>query len=1659
MLLALGVNGVLSGSISHYDPTYVDVAAVAVVAWFEGLLPALLAGTAAVTAWELWFSPARPTVRSLALPSVAALVAIAVVTLIRRLTRVRRIAERPGLPAARTTESRAPQEPPSLFTRELDSRGRAAESEDADRLRAEREARLQEELARAASERDALQSSMQAALLRHTAESSALKVERARAAEEARQAVEALSSATETRARLEAELSAARRAAEEARQLAEERDAAMLEGETSHGAEETRLRDALEQEKERVQRAASKIDSLAHDLALASVDRDRWQRTTTELRHDAQRRIQELADQSAAASAAAEAATAEVEKERNRSALAWKTIAELEKTAERSRDELAAARAAAEGSAAERKRLEDDLGAATLESDRWREEHSRSSDDLAQATASLTDLSLMRAEMEQLRLKHDDVRASLGQASAEADRLRGEHADVTRQLAAATGALTEIGVLRSEAGELRAENESFRRLLQLARGDADRAETTSARLTEELEGLAALQSEVARLDDAHAAAARLLAEARADAETARLDGEGIARELTRATAALTELSAAQAEAEELRAGQAILRRQLEESEAEAGLAREEAGRLGEQLAHTALELEQLSAVQSEAERLRAELGNAGRLLEEAHTDALDARRDALRKDEELEEAARRLATFSTVQSEAEALRLEHADVSRMLDEARAAEAIAREEAGRTGQELARAVASLADLSALQSESEQLRTDKTALLHAVESLTSERDAAQARAAMAATELGSAAQTATALTETRGIVEQLRSENRRLAAAVSTAGREAARLQADSTHYADEVIGLRARLERVSAASPETEGLRAEVVRLAGELVVARDRSDSLEKQRLVSEELGRNDQSRLAAELEEERKNLREALEGAARIHVELTARKEESERWQAETQRLMAEHETSLRSARDEVARSIEYERQARARLEADWAAKLEAEAARSTALEREIAERDSIVSEVRSQVQSSTREIGRLREQLAAADAAQATHAEEEQMRETMTAAVAASASSAAMQVIQLERESTRLREEVAAAVRESTETRAELDNQHQLFANAEKAWDEKLRHIVEGMTADHENDLGEAMIEREGAKAELRVATNQIAQLEAQLSRAAADLANTEKESRETQAALQALHKTVAESETVWSDKMLHIVTGMTTDHENALGEAMIEREGAKAELRSATNQIARLESEVSGLAADLDLARKETGKASAALEEQRQALVAAEKGWDEKMLRIVEGMTTDHENDLGEAMIEREGAKAELRSATNQIARLESALRAAAAARGDAEQEWKRRSEQVLAAIIERETTIRGAAEKEVARLRVELEARSASYETLAATAAEAKRHHDEAETSWGSKLQQIVANVTDDYEADLGEAIMSREAARAEVRSLSIDLRNVRQRLADAAETERALVAEAARREAEIGQLAASSAGIAESAKSSDEGDALQKKLHQAEQINSAWGDAFNERESELRREAARQLSDMQSQLERLRKSEAGVTEAFRAAAADAESLKRRLDEERVEAERKAAERDEVFARELLHAQQEWEDRFDAVVAEAEQKRQQLRLQIEMQEGELATLRAQDLELRARREQAETEELQMARQIELSRQSDEERRARSEVLQFAEDARTLLMGGSPEVLPAAAEIDPFPEAAGEPTASAESEVAEGSTASDDFLAIVTRLGGNS
>src|SRR5207237_7948851 len=138
-----------------------------------------------------------------------------------------------------------------------------------------------------------------------------------------------------------------------------------------------------------------------------------------------------------------------------------------------------------------------------------------------------------------------------------------------------------------------------------------------------------------------------------------------------------------------------------------------------------------------------------------------------------------------------------------------------------------------------------------------------------------------------------------------------------------------------------------------------------------------------------------------------------------------------------------------------------------------------------------------------------------------------------------------------------------------------------------------------DHENDIGKGIEEREAARAELRGATSRVVELQ------------------------QTLERTREE----FSGKLQHIVSGMAADHENDIGKAIEEREAAKAELRGAHGRVNELQ----------------------------QTLERERADFNDKLQKIVAGMAADHENDIGEAMTQREAARAEARHLTSRMQEL--------------------------------------------------------------------------------------------------------------------------------------------------------------------------------------------------------------------------------------------------------------------------------------------------------------------------------------------------------------------------------------------------------------------
>lgn len=123
-------------------------------------------------------------------------------------------------------------------------------------------------------------------------------------------------------------------------------------------------------------------------------------------------------------------------------------------------------------------------------------------------------------------------------------------------------------------------------------------------------------------------------------------------------------------------------------------------------------------------------------------------------------------------------------------------------------------------------------------------------------------------------------------------------------------------------------------------------------------------------------------------------------------------------------------------------------------------------------------------------------------------------------------------------------------------------------------------------------------------------------------------------------------------FDQNLQRIVAGITTDYEHSLGEAMVDREAARAELREASKRLQDLQRRVLEFDGVYTEAQRLIGELKRSLDEERAARSRAEGEWNEKLQSIVTHLAGDHEADLGEAMLEKEGARAETRNAQMKL-----------------------------------------------------------------------------------------------------------------------------------------------------------------------------------------------------------------------------------------------------------------------------------------------------------------------------------------------------------------------------------------------------------------------
>jgi CheY-like chemotaxis protein/chromosome segregation ATPase len=390
-----------------------------------------------------------------------------------------------------------------------------------------------------------------------------------------------------------------------------------------------------------------------------------------------------------------------------------------------------------------------------------------------------------------------------------------------------------------------------------------------------------------------------------------------------------------------------------------------------------------------------------------------------------------------------------------------------------------------------------------------------------------------------------------------------------------------------------------------------------------------------------------------------------------------------------------------------------------------------------------------------------------------------------AARRESAATELQRARGEAAALGIEVETLRRQLDDAVARARQESEKREEAAKEFDHKLQKIVADITTDHEEAIGQAMLEREGAKAEARTLAKKLESLQKQLAEATArgERASLERDGAEseTRGVLQQLADEVTRREELqkqlaaetarreaiakdYDAKLQSIVANITSDHEEAIGQAMLDREGAKAEARTLTKKVETLQKQ---------LAEEIAGREEIT------------KNWDAKLQEIVTNITTDHEETIGQTMLERERAKAELRSVQKQLAE-EIAKREALAKDYDGKLQkivaniTSDHEEAIGEAMLEKEAA-RAEARTLAQKLETLQEKASAMMERVQADLQAEIALREKMTLDFDARIQSIVTNLTSDYENTLGEALVEKEAARAEIRTLTAKVTALQQKL--------------------------------------------------------------------------------------------------------------------------------------------------------------------------------------------------------------------------------------------------------------------------------------
>jgi CheY-like chemotaxis protein len=226
---------------------------------------------------------------------------------------------------------------------------------------------------------------------------------------------------------------------------------------------------------------------------------------------------------------------------------------------------------------------------------------------------------------------------------------------------------------------------------------------------------------------------------------------------------------------------------------------------------------------------------------------------------------------------------------------------------------------------------------------------------------------------------------------------------------------------------------------------------------------------------------------------------------------------------------------------------------------------------------------------------------------------------------------------------------------------------ATVENEWNEKLQTIVQHLASDHEADIGQAMLEKEEARAEARRLAKRLSQLEASGREIASAFEDIQKRNEALRVETEQLRSRADSRDSEWSARLAANALELTQRFNGTMAAAETRLQDARREAQTLTSRIHELE---------------QINAALRVSDQERRAAIDAE--WSEKLETIVNHLASDHETDLGQTIVEREAARAETRHSNDRLAALQKSTADERAAFEESHAQWTRERDELTRSV---------------------------------------------------------------------------------------------------------------------------------------------------------------------------------------------------------------------------------------------------------------------------------------------------------------------------------------------------------------------------------------